>query len=168
MDKVAAYRALIGPTHQDYYLSYFRRAEERGYAPISWHWPVFFIALLWLMWRRQYLWALLTLGVIVGAPAIAVALETALGIEGLARGVHSLMVGGYGLIYLPMKANSIYYNWAKTTVEQVKSQLPGQEEKQREMLERMGGTNANVPIAFFVFLLLISILAGQQPELASQ
>lgn len=168
MNKVAAYKALIGPTHQDYYLSYFQRAEERGYAPISWHWPVFFIALMWLLWRKQYTWAFITLAVIVAAQPLAFAIQNALNIEGLAQGIHSLIVGGYGLIYLPMKANALYFNWATTTVAHVQAQLPGQEAKQLETLARLGGTNANVPIAFIVILLIISVLAGQPPELASQ
>lgn len=167
MDKLAAYKALIGPTHQDYYLSYFQRAEERGYAPVSWHWPVFFIALMWLLWRRQYVWALLTLGVILSAPAIAQALEASFQVEGMAQGVHSLIIGGYGLIYLPMKANAIYYNWAKTTLTQVQTQLPGQHEQQLEALTRMGGTNSNIPIAFMVLLIVLSVLTGQPPESAS-
>ena len=37
------YRAVIGEPNQEFYLSYFRRADSRGYAPISWHWPVFVI-----------------------------------------------------------------------------------------------------------------------------
>jgi len=167
-NRVAAYKALLGPTHQDYYLSYFRRAEERGYAPVSWHWPVFFIALMWLLWRRQYLWAVLTLGVILSAPAIGKAFEELFQIEGLAQGVHSLITGVYGLIYLPMKANSIYYNWAKTTVTQIQAQLPGQPDKQIEALEKVGGTNANVPIGFMVLLMLVTLLSGQPPELATQ
>ena len=168
MDKVAAYKALIGPTHQDYYLSYFRRAEERGYAPVSWHWPVFFIALMWLLWRRQYLWGLATLAVIVSAAPLANAFEAALNIDGVAQGVHSLIVGGYGLIYLPMKANAIYYEWAKVSVERIQSQLPGKEEEQLEALRRIGGTNNNIPIAFMMLLFIISILTGQPPEAISQ
>jgi len=77
-------------------------------------------------------------------------------------------VGAYGLIYLPMKANSIYYNWAKTTVTQVQAQLPGQHDKQIETLQNIGGTNSNVPIGFMVLLILISLLTGQPPELATQ
>lgn len=167
-NRVAAYKALLGPTHQDFYLSYFRRAEERGYAPVSWHWPVFFFAIIWLLWRRQYTWALITTGVIVAAPAIAWALEDSMQIEGLAQGAHLLIVSVYGLVYLPMKANSIYYNWAKTTVNQIQAQLPGQVDKQLETLQKIGGTNSNVPIGVMVLLILLSLITAQPPELVSQ
>ena len=36
------YADVIGPTHTSYYLAYFKRADERGYAPLAWHWPVLF------------------------------------------------------------------------------------------------------------------------------
>ena len=52
------YRAVIGEPNQEFYLSYFRRADDRGYAPVSWHWPVLFIGLFWLLYRKQYVFAL--------------------------------------------------------------------------------------------------------------
>ena len=168
MDKVAAYKALIGTTHQDYYLSYFRRAEERGYAPVSWHWPVFFAGVFWLLWRRQYYWALVSVAVVFSAGALGGACAAAFESPAFGDLVNMLITGGFGLIYLPMKANAIYYNWAKNSLEKITAQLPPQAEKQLEALTQMGGTNNNIPIALFVFIVVVAMLAGPPPELASQ
>ena len=53
------YRAVIGTRKQEFYLPYFRRAEERGFPPLSWNWPVFFFGILWFLYRKLYVWALI-------------------------------------------------------------------------------------------------------------
>ena len=71
MERVAAFKAIIGPSNQDYYLSYFRRCEERGYSPVSWNWPVLFLGVGWLLWRRQYRWALFTVALTIASWIVA-------------------------------------------------------------------------------------------------
>ncbi len=168
MDKVAAYKTLIGPTHQDYYLSYFRRAEERGYAPVSWHWPVFFAGVFWLLWRRQYYWALLSVAIVFASQALGGSVATAFDSQRLGALVNMFITGGFGLIYLPMKANAIYYNWAKAAFQKIQTEVPAQADKQLEALTRMGGTNNNIPLALVVFVFIMAMLAGPPPELANQ
>ena len=51
------YADVIGPTNTKYYLAYFKRADERGYTPLAWHWPVVFLAVFWFLYRKQYRWA---------------------------------------------------------------------------------------------------------------
>ena len=53
------YQATVGPRGQDFYMPYFQRAHQRGYAAISWNWPVFFVGFFWFLYRKLYLWAAL-------------------------------------------------------------------------------------------------------------
>ena len=166
--KVEAYRALIGPIHQDYYLSYFRRAEERGYAPMSWNWPVFFFDLLWLLWRRQYRWALITFLFAMVSVMLAGAIGQATGSETFGSVVFYVLVFGYFKVFLPLKANALYFEWSQQMIKLAQHQLPGQQNEQQALLTRFGGVNNNIPIILLVILLLLSLLGGPPPELATQ
>lgn len=167
MDKVAAFKAIIGPSNQDYYLSYFRRCEERGYAPVSWNWPVLFLGLGWLLWRRQYRWALFTLLIAIGSSIIAGLITEQTGSENAGRVAAYLLGLPYLVIYLPLKANGIYYEWCRGMIEGSARHFAGQPDEQKAWLIKNGGVNQALPLAMLVAFLLLSLLGGPQPELAS-
>ena len=48
-------RLFIGPEVETYLKFYNRRRLENKI--ISWHWPVFFVSLVWLFYRKLYIWA---------------------------------------------------------------------------------------------------------------
>src|SRR5262245_42760869 len=48
--------AAIGPHNRDYYLPKFERfGSGGGYA--SWNWPALFVPLLWMLYRKMWLFA---------------------------------------------------------------------------------------------------------------
>ena len=155
----SAYRAVIGPVNRAYYLGYFHRADARGYAPISWHWPALLITLPWLLWRRLYLWAAITLGVNFVAVMTASVLAQA-GLESLARPISLLIIIGYFVVYLPLQANAIYYRWAQARIEDAQQNFPGQPQQQLEWLSRTAGVDRNLPL-YLVLLSLLVVALGQ-------
>ena len=50
--------AAIGPRNTDYYLRKFERFGSSG-GYVSWNWPAFFVPLLWMLYRKMWLWAAL-------------------------------------------------------------------------------------------------------------
>ena len=154
----ALYRAVIGQRNQNYYLSYFRRADGRGYAPIAWHWPVLFLGLLWLVYRKQYRLALIAFAF----PSIATILATA--VNTVLPGSHDplfyLMFGAFSAVWLPLKANALYYHWARREVDVARAMLPNQPALQEAHLQKRGGTNDQLPLIVLAAFLLMSLLAG--------
>jgi len=168
MERVAAFKAVIGPSNQDYYLSYFRRCEERGYAPVSWNWPVFFFALGWLLWRRQYQWALFTLILGIGSSIIGATVAEQTGSLDTGR-IAVILVGlPYLMVYLPLKANGIYYDWCCRMIGGSQQLFAGQPEEQKAWLTTKGGVNQMLPLILVVFLLLLTLLGPPPPELVNQ
>lgn len=168
MDKVSAYQAVIGPVNQNYYLSYFRRAEERGYAPLSWNWAALFLGLFWLLWRRQYRWALFTLALGFATSVIAGIIAEQTGSQDMGKVASYILSIPYLGIYLPLKANGIYYQWCKQTIATAQSSVDESDEAQQTWLATKGGVHKNLPLIIalgFTALLLLIGLAGPAPEL---
>jgi len=157
------YRALIGEPNQAFYLSYFRRADARGYAPISWHWPVFVVGLFWLLYRKQYRFALIVFGIPYLAAFVATALESVL--PGSGRPLLAIGVGAFGFVWLPLNANGIYYRWARQQIDRARSEFPGQVDAQLRCLEGRGGVNGQLPYVILISFMVFSILAGSLSRL---
>ena len=121
-DREKLYEAVIGHKNTDYYMAYFLRADERGYPPISWNWPGFFVGLIWLIYRRHYRWALFYFAVI---PLITVGTGLLSGILGADMSVTLQLVGItlFQAIYFPLNANGIYYKWVQGEIEKAESLL---------------------------------------------
>ena len=154
----ALYRAVIGQPNQAFYLSYFRRADARGYAPISWHWPVFAIGLFWLMYRKQYRFALIVFGLPYLAATIAALIDSVL--PGSGRPLLAVVVGAFGFVWLPLNANGIYYRWARAAITRAQGESPGQVDGQLRYLAARGGVNGQLPYVILISVVVISIFAG--------
>jgi hypothetical protein len=157
------YRAVIGEPNQEFYLSYFRRADARGYAPISWHWPVFIIGLFWLLYRKQYRFAAIVFGLPYLVAMIAALLDSVL--PGSGRPFLVVAVVGFGFVWLPLNANGIYYRWARDEIERARAKFPGQADKQEQHLEERGGVNGQLPYLVIIGFILMSMLAGTLSQL---
>ena len=150
-----AYAKLVGPLNAPYYLAYFQRAHQRGYAPLSWHWPAFFLGFFWLLYRKQHQWACIAFffpylaAALSGAPAL-------LGIEGIALETFFALIIAFRAGWLPLHANGIYYKWAQKRVALAAEKLPGRRAEQMEMLERVGGAHRVAPWALGAMLLALS------------
>ena len=149
------YAALVGPVNAPYYLAYFERAEQRGYAPLSWHWPAFFLGFFWLLHRKQYQWACIAFFYPYLAAALS-AVPALLGLEGLALETFFLLLVAFRAIYLPLNANGIYYKWARQRMEAVREQQPGRVTAQASALSSAGGTHRIAPWALGAALLAMS------------
>ncbi|MCR9276528.1 MAG: DUF2628 domain-containing protein [Pseudomonadaceae bacterium] len=166
-DDQALFAAAIGTRNTGYYMNYFERADNRGYAPISWNWPVLFFGLFWLLYRRQYTWAgisvlfSMSLGLLAGGIAGA-------GYEQIGNWLYSAGLIAFLGVYLPLHANGIYYRWCRTIVDTAKQQLPGQREHQLDRLATMGGPNRPLLLAMVIILLLTMSLGGPLQQLATQ
>ena len=156
------YAALIGPDNAGYYLAYLDRAAERGYAPLSWHWPAFFLGLFWLLYRKQYQWAFIAFFY----PYLAALLSTApalLGVDGLAWPTFAVLMIAFRLGYLPLNANGIYYRWARGRVATVRQRLGNQPAQGIEQLRAWGGTHRVAPWAVGVALMALSMMTMLAP-----
>jgi len=157
------YRAIIGEPNQAFYLSYFHRADSRGYAPISWHWPVFIIGLFWLLYRKQYRFAVIVFGLPYLVAMLAALMDSVL--PGSGRPLLVIAVGAFGFVWLPLNTNGIYYRWARNEIEQARTRLPGQFDAQLRYLESRGGVNAQLPYVILIGFMVFSILAGSLSQL---
>lgn len=150
------YAAVVG-RNDGFYLPYFRRAAERGYAPVSWNWATFFFGVFWFLYRRQYRWAagLMLAALLIGILAGQVALA---GFPGFATVLQlALLIGIYG-IYAPLNANGFYYRWATARVAQAKAEFAADRERQIEALTRRGGPNLAAPLLVIALIVLLSLL----------
>lgn len=168
MNRLSAFKAVIGPSNQNYYLSYFKRCEDRGYAPVSWNWPVLFLGIFWLLWRRQYRWALFTMALGIGSSMVSQAVTAQTGSPETGMFAAYLLGLPYLGIYLPLKANGIYYDWCCKMIDTAGQHLPGQHDQQKDWLMRKGGINQSLPLILVISFILITLVAGPPPELASQ
>ena len=156
------YAALIGPANAGYYLAYRDRAEERGYAPRSWHWPAFFLGFFWLLYRKQYQWAFIAFFY----PYLAALLSTVpafLGVEGVAWPTFLVLVLAFRVGYLPLHANAIYHRWACQRLATVRGLARGRPGEQAERLRASGGTHGVVPWAVGGALMVLSMAAMVAP-----
>jgi len=156
------YTALIGPHYLNYYLGYFRRADERGYAPVAWHWAAFFLGPIWLLWRRQYAWAA---GAFLLAMVFSVVTGTVQQTSGdeLAKIVYVLLTTGWA-VYLGLYGNAIYYRWAKRLVSVAQNAQPGNQSGQRQLLLQLGGVNRHLPLILTAaFILVVLLTSTVQP-----
>jgi hypothetical protein len=156
--QVPLYEAVIGERNAPYYLAYFRRADARGYAPVSWHWPALWIAVPWLLYRRQYLWAFICFGFPQIAAVAGVLLERAL--PGTGTYLFFALVFGFQLGFIPLYANAIYYRWARHMIGLARDEHPGQPEGQVAFLRSRGGTSLLAPAVAAAVLVLAGGMIG--------
>ena len=156
------YSALIGPRNQDYYLGYFRRADDRGYAPLAWHWAAFFLGPIWLLWRRQYVWAAGSFMLSSVFTIVAGQAQQSYG-DRVALNLSMTLTLGWG-IYLGLYGNAIYYKWAKRLIAAVETTYPENAQSQNHVLTQAGGVNRHLPLILtVVFILFITLASVQQP-----
>ncbi|MFP6797204.1 MAG: DUF2628 domain-containing protein [Pseudomonadales bacterium] len=155
------YTEVIGPRNTNYYLTYFKRADARGYAPISWHWPVVFADVFWFLYRKQYRWAaivtLVSLLILVVAGQIS-----RMGYPELGVTVQLVLLAVFKLVYVPLRANALYYNWVQHRIRLVQTALPGNSTEQKSMLAKLGGTSFTTPLMIVALLFLVAGLLPTQ------
>ena len=157
----ALLRAFVGPRNEAYYLAYFARADARGYAPISWHWPALCFGMLWLVYRRLYPWALALFAAPYVAMLVAAAAEHWM--PGSGAPVQWTLVLGLLGVWLPLNANAIYYRYARGAVAAARLLHPGNVAAQTALLSSRGGVRPQLPLVLLGVMLMLMLLAGPPP-----
>ncbi len=138
-------RIFVGK-NADYYISKWEElGEEKKF---SWNWPAFFFGLLWFAYRKMYphTFAMLIFNIILYI--VQVKFNTAEIIIAITNLSISILIGMFG--------NYLYYDYAKSKVEEIKNQV--QDEKKLYVeLARNGGTS--IATAFGVFVLYLIALS---------
>lgn len=106
---VDLYKAAIGPRQQAYYLKQFARQEARPGLRPSWHWPAFFSALNWFIFRKMWAWAWR-----YAALLAVLAVATVLGAKAWGLGRLETVALGVGVwvgasVLAGVLANALYY-----------------------------------------------------------
>lgn len=138
-------RIFVGK-NADYYISKWEELGEGN--KISWNWSAFFFGLIWFAYRKMYphTFAMLIFNIILYAVQVKfntlgfVALITNLSI--------SILIGMFG--------NYLYYDYAKSKLEEIKKQTVD-EKKLYVELARNGGTS--IATAFGIFILYLITLS---------
>ena len=153
-EKEDYYKAALGPKNQTYFLDKFRRFDRMGSAGFSW--PSagqFFAGVFWLFYRRMTLIGLLYLF----APYLLIGLlfgfKSTIGVN--LMGITNI---GIFMIYLPGRANAIYYNYVNKRIKAAKAKSNDQA-AQFAILNRIGGTSSAI-VWLFSTLFLGGILAA--------
>jgi type IV pilus assembly protein PilA len=151
--------AAIGPRNTDYYLRKFERfGSGGGYA--SWNWPAFFVPLLWMLYRKMWLWAALYFFVTPIALSFMFAIVLALlpNATGTVVGWSLVLIATF--VFLPMYANALYYHTCRARIAEAKNYRV-ERRRQLERLWNMGGTsNAAWVVALILPVPLIGIMAA--------
>lgn len=154
-DFVEHYKAIIGPKNQDYYLTRFKRFDERGKAGISWHWPALFFPLFWLLYRKMWkagIWMLVAPFLIWIVAGVLMAVIPSEAVQGLIALVISVSM----FLLPPIYANAIYHWHCRRRIEAVRTTHPDIQRQLGE-LSGAGGTSA-VPVIVFGFVFVFAIL----------
>lgn len=155
-DLLAAY---VGPKNADYYAKKFDNFKSGG-SSVSWHWPAFFIASWWLLYRKMWLnaflyWIVLpfTLGTLSAFVAASAGAEASV----------MFYYGAYVVItflLVPIFANRLYYRHAQKKADKVAAVTSSAEQQSAE-LTRIGGTSNIVLILLpLVMVSVLGILAA--------
>ena len=146
-------RAFIGPKNTSYYLQKFEDIE-RG-SSVSWHWPAFFLTLIWFGYRKMWGWFFAYWFLF---PFVMTMVMVGLGAISPALGV-TAYIAGYFLLP-PLFANKLYYNSAKKKI--ARAQMVGSDIRAQELeAARLGGTSAIALILLPILLIaVIGILAA--------
>ena len=124
----------IGP-NVDKYIENFRKFNVAGVEQFSltWHWPAFFVSFFWMLYRKLYLWALLTFFL------------------SYIPGVSFILMIAYGLT-----GNYLYFKHAKKKIIELKTQQSPS--YLSENLRQIGGVNQWVKT--LVIILSIIVILG--------
>lgn len=151
-----AWRAVIGPKNQDWYLERFRiHHDEGGGLRAGWHWPALFITWYWLLYRKMWGWAV---GYIAASYAYLVLIAFAAGLHPV---LGLVALAGY-FVLPPLYATSLYYRRCARLVTR-----ESQGVSRDRFLGRLEGAGGTARVIVFVVIFFVSIgLVGMLAAIA--
>jgi type II secretory pathway pseudopilin PulG len=156
------YKAVIGAKNLQKYMRYFLEADQLGKAPLSWHWPAFFVTVYWLLYRKMWL---LALAVVISPALLVPSIALAEAVFGNAADI------AIGFVYLtyfvamfmlpPLYAHAAYYKHCKRIIAKAQKSSANPQLQIDELVKK-GGTSPVVAalILVFVALTVLGILAA--------
>ena len=153
----------VGPRFDEYYASRFAGIQQG--AGVSWHWPAFFIASFWLLYRKMWAyaasyWLLLPLVIAIIAGFVSAAGGTAADQVLYFNVVYYGAYAVVGFILMPLYANRLYYRFANKKLEKIAQKFPDSDQQRLE-LARKGGTSSIIVVVLpFILIVVIGILAA--------
>ena len=149
------YRAAIGPQRQEYYLASFLRFDSQGKAGAGWHWPNLFITFFWLLYRKQWLPALIYY-LLPGLFLLATGLLSALAgarASGFLSALYLAFMAGI-LLLPPLYADVFYYRRCQAKI-RLSAQRAGPDLDARlAWLAKSGGVSRIAPAIAMVIVAL--------------
>ncbi|WP_457622140.1 DUF2628 domain-containing protein [Persephonella sp.] len=138
-------RAFIGK-NSEYYIDKFKKFEEGK--SISWNWSAFLFGVLWMFYRKMYVYGLIALAVIF----IINVFIAALGInQVISTGISLWLWIGFGMF-----GNYIYYIFVKNKIKKIKENT--RSDNILEILSKKGGVNRFVLYFFSAFAIIYLLL----------
>ncbi|WP_457624809.1 DUF2628 domain-containing protein [Persephonella sp.] len=148
MDKWEKYRIFIGE-RADYYIEKFKKFEETGGA-LSWNWAAFFFGLLWMLYRKMYLYSAVFIVLLLFF--IGALIYFGLYSEPVMIGIQLWLYVGFGAF-----GNYIYYTFVESKVSKLEKEIQDIEQL-KVALARKGGTDKITPVLFFLIIFILQIL----------
>ena len=150
----------IGPKNANYYLSKFDSFKTQG-GSVSWNWPAFFFASIWLLYRKMWLNAFLYWFVL---PVVLIVITGILAASGTGAASSGLFYyGSYWFItfiIVPMFANRLYYQHTRKKIEKVASATSSPEQQSIEVARRGGTSAIALVIVPFILVFVLGIVAA--------
>ncbi|SUZ56757.1 uncharacterized protein METZ01_LOCUS9611 [marine metagenome] len=81
-----------------------------------------------------------------------------MGYPDLGVAVQLISLAAFKLIYVPLRANAIYYNWVQHRIRLVQAALPGNLIQQKSTLTKLGGTSYTAPLMIVALLFILTSL----------
>lgn len=155
--------AFVGPKYAEFYASKFEQFERGGSA--SWNWPAFFVASLWLLYRKMWAYALsywFLLPIVLAFVAGVISAGQSDSMSALVA-FNAVYYGAWSiisLVLLPMFANRLYFRHAKKKMAKIALRFPDREQQSLE-LARAGGTSSVIIIVLPILaIFILGILAA--------
>jgi hypothetical protein len=162
-DPYRSYEAIVGPRGTMYYLRRFVDFDRARRTRATWHWPAFFVAFFWLVYRKMwtyaagYLVAMLIAGAAAGILAgliarLAGAPAGSKAFNGIVDAT-AMVYATFALVIPALYANALYHRHCRREMERARA--AGSSEQQRlDWLAHKGGTQAAGVFASAVLIAL--------------
>ena len=126
--------------HYEHYRNAFIKCEKNN-SKVGWNWGAFWLSGLNLLYRKSYLWGIIT---IIAGYALAP----------VTSGLTSVLA-----MFLPaMFADSLHYSRYRERLMLAKSTYPNDLARQISYMAEHGGVNTALPVTFFIIALIIGAI----------
>ena len=157
----------VGPKNSHYFTHAFREFAAGG--SVTWNWPVLFVTLPWLLYRKMWLYSLgymicVPIGLMIIARVAALAVGSGAGIS-----IYYVPYFVVAFILAPMFATRLYYTHGRNKIGNIKARTPSVEEQRLEVA-RAGSTSVvgNIAAMLLTFIGIIAAISNIPEDVFSR